>query len=769
MRLVYLALAWTAGIVVAAAFGDALLLWVWGAAALVTGVALTMTRRWTTIVCAAFCLGGLRFALHPTSADVARYIGVGGLTLEGIVSAAPTLDGDVLALRLRAETVTRIGTTIPTSGDVRVEAPLSADVQVGDRVRATGLLHDPGVFDTFSYRDFLARQGIVGRMRGAALEVVERGGVPLLVEWGRRLRQAITAALPEPAAGLLVGILSGDDSGIAPEVRDAFNATGTTHVIAISGYNMVVLSGAVGGLLRRLLPGRKRLAGLVGIGAIALYASLIAASALWDSAGVMRAAFMSALLLIGGLLRRRAYTPASLALALLVLSLENPTVLWDVSFQFSAFAVVGIALFAEPLARGFDQITSGLPRLLAGLLRDPLTVGVAASILITPLVALYFHRVSLVSLAVNLLIAPAQPAIILGGGAAALVALVFPLVGQFLLWLALIPLAWTLLMVRLWGALPFASAAAYPSPNLIALIFGIVIGASILRAVRYESFKRVTSWLSERALVSAAFAGAAGLLILLLALWQARPDGLLHVWLLAVGDGNAVLVQTPSGAHMLIDGGRAPARLLTALGDRLPFHKRHIDLWVLTQPDERHFAALPALLDRYRIGAALHSGQPNLAAAYQQVWGILAGVPAVAVTAGYSAQVSDGARLEVLHPLAQPSITDDLDDAALLLRLTYGDAAFLLGSDLSPEAQGALAANACCPATVLQLPGQGFAWMIDDHFVRAVGAQVIVIGGDREPDPDLLAALPVLPVHADVSGTIHLWTDGVTLWLQTER
>ena len=75
-------------------------------------------------------------------------------------------------------------------------------------------------------------------------------------------------------------------------------------------------------------------------------------------------------------------------------------------------------------------------------------------------------------------------------------------------------------------------------------------------------------------------------LILNISMITSRPDGNLHVWMLDMGHSNAVLVQTPNGAHMLVDGGRFPSRLLTALGDRLPYYDREIEILAVTHPDD---------------------------------------------------------------------------------------------------------------------------------------------------------------------------------------
>jgi len=127
--------------------------------------------------------------------------------------------------------------------------------------------------------------------------------------------------------------------------------------------------------------------------------------------------------------------------------------------------------------------------------------------------------------------------------------------------------------------------------------------------------------------------------------------------------------------------------------------------------------------------------------------------------------------LEILHPQRQPEISDPLNDQALVLRLHYGDASFLLPSDISREAQTELLSEGQWPlATVLQLPQHGAARSLGEAFLTAVQPQVAVLESDPanrngDPDGDILTMVENLPLfRTDQGGTIHAWTDGRELW-----
>ena len=783
MRLVYLTVAWLAGVVAAAALpGRPAAPWL--LLALLAAGLLILPRLRRTLGLALVCvlllgLGGLRMALVPAESALSSLNGLGGMTISGTVAASPTAREAGVALLLEADSVTRAGTTRPTSGRVLVEAPAGTVAATGDRISATGRLVRPGDGDRFSYADYLARSGVYSILTQANVQVTPADASLSPARWLAQTREqagrGIGAALPEPYAGLLTGIVLGDDSHIAPEVADDFAATGSAHILAISGFNMVIISQVVSAGLASLgLSARKT--ALLSIVFVGLYTAFVGAGP-----AIVRAALMSSLLVVAPLLRRRAYVPTSVTLVVLALSALDPFVLWDLGFQFSVAATLGLALFALPIGAAIDRVLARFVggRVLAlasALLGAPLAATLAAQITTTPFSLLSFGNLSLVLVPVNLLILPVQPAILLRGGLAVLVSALGTLLAQLLFWAALLPLAWTTAIVRAFAALPFAQVEAGISPTLAALHLLALSAAAVLSAVDPGWFGRLRRKFRRQTLVLASAGTSAVMILLAAALALARPDGYLHVYFLDVGHSNAVLIQTPGGAQMLVDGGRLPARLLTALGDRMPFSDDTLDLLISTQPDANEYEALAAVAERYAVPLLLTNGQPNASPGWNALLQALDDTTVQPVRAGEQVALSDGVALEVLSPASAPALGDGLDDGALVLRVRYGDVDLLLTSDLSRDAQAALATGGQpLTAAVLQAPQHGTARSLDAGFLAAVRPQVVVVQAAADnrrgdPDADVLALFGSTPVfRTDTAGTLHLWTDGMSLWVNGER
>lgn len=779
MRIIYLALGWTGGILLAAnSDHSAPFLWLLLAVMAIGGAAASWAhhgQRWLLLTLLALSLGGFRYALISAGDDLAYFIDGGGLTLTGVITDPPDRRDQRVLLRVEVETVTRGGRYYGVRGIALVEAPPTTTARYGDRITATGLLSLPGEFDTFSYGDFLARRGIFSVMRGAAVEVIERdSGSPLyaaMIDLRDRAGAIINRALPEPGAGLLNGIILGYEGGIAPVTREAFNATGAAHLIAISGFNMAVLASVSARLLSwTRLP--RPIVGAISIALLLIYALFVGANA-----AVMRAAVMSSLLIVGEVARQRSYVPASLAFVALVMSLINPYVLWDISFQLSFFATLGLALYNAPLTRLFQRISGwllppSLAQLSSGTLGALLVPTIAAQILTLPLTIAYFNRLSLVIVPVNLLVVPPQALLLIIGLLATVTGFILPLVSQILFWFTLVLLGWTVTVIQFFAALPFAEIELRVDPRLIILFYITLLGIAMTQAARPSWAIRIATGLRSRAILSGTLFAGLFTLTLLAAVYASRPDGRLHIWLLDMGHSNATLIQTPDGAHILVDGGNFPTRLLTALGERLPFHDQHIDLIIISQPDENEYGALTAVLDRYSVGQVLTSGQPNASDAYQTLMSRMAEEQHLIVGAGHSIDFSDGVIIDFLHPQRTPDLGDSLDDHALVLQVRYGDSSLLLTGDLSADGQRALLESGGWPvATLLQLPRHGTARGLNADFLAAVQPQIALLQSDRanrrgDPDPDVLALLGDIPLYrTDAGGAIHIATDGHELWI----
>lgn len=785
MRLVYVAIGWAIGIF----FGSVLptinpIWWVGMALGFVILAYANRTRytwRWILIGCVAFALGASRYASIPKTSDVAGYNQQGGIGISiiGEVVALPDVRDNRQLIRLNAIQVVRGDLVDETSGQVLVIAPPNADIRYGDMLKATGELITPQSYDTFSYADYLARAGVFSMMDKTSIQILSRGGgspfIHTLADIRARVSEMIIHALPQPASGLLIGILLGDERHLSPEIQDAFSSTGTSHIVAISGFNMVIVASVVQNLLTWLFPSRRWLVLWLALGVMGIYTALAGANP-----AVLRAALMTGVLLIGQTLRRNTFVPASLAFVVLLMSFITPTVFWDASFQLSFAAVLGLSLFVTPLQRAFNSgvrqiFPQSAAQSLSNWLTEPLIVTIAAQITTTPIILASFGRFSLVALPVNLLIIPVQSYLLILGVFSVGIGFLAPVIGQILFWLTYLFLSYTISMVRIFAQIPFADVEWRLDPRLALLFYIILIGVMMMSAIQPRFWRVFIQTIRSKFARSISFFGAVGVVMLMGGAVISRPDGMLHVWFLTMGHNNAILIQTAGGAHILVDGGSYPSQLLTALGDRLPFDDTTIEMLILTQPDDFDNRAALNMLDRYDVGVVLWHGQQSFSDVQINLDERLNNYDRQTVSAGYSATLSDGTIIEILHP-STGELSPDFDDNTMVIRLVYGDVSFLLTGDLSQEAQREMLINGVfVPSTVMQLPKHGGARTLSRDFLEMVAPSVVVVHADPanrlgDPNEDTLSLLGEIPLwRTDEQGVIHFWTDGERLWAQGDE
>jgi competence protein ComEC len=235
-----------------------------------------------------------------------------------------------------------------------------------------------------------------------------------------------------------------------------------------------------------------------------------------------------------------------------------------------------------------------------------------------------------------------------------------------------------------------------------------------------------------------------------------------------------VLIQTPNGAHILVDGGRNPSRLLTALGDRLPFYDREIEVLILTQPDDFDNGAIPSVLARYSTGIVLTNGQPNQSEIQAEIQSLLQERKVFAVQAGYNLVTQDGVTIEILNPQKTPQLSDNLADNTLVLRVSYGERSFLLTGDVSIGGQNAVLAHTYPLADVMQLPDHATVRSLSERFLQTVQPRLLVLQSEKgngrgDPSDATLETLKDYAlIRTDTQGTLHLYTDGRTLWFLPE-
>lgn len=320
--------------------------------------------------------------------------------------------------------------------------------EYGDDVIVRGVLEQPESEDDFRYDRHLSLKSVYSLIRDP---VIERAGenrgnriLRMIYRFKNAIRQRINLMLTEPHASLLAGLLLGSRGSMPQDLVRDFKATGLTHIIAISGYNITILITAMGTLLF-WLPLKWRFWPSVIL--IAVFTILTGASA-----SAVRAAIMGILGLLALQLNRIQTMRLTVLWSAFLMLAWNPKQLWyDAGFQLSFLALIGV-LEISPLLKPYLH---RVPKFLN--IQESLCLTLSAQLLAAPWILFLFGQLSLVAPISNLLGPPAVPYAMLFGTASLLIGWIWIPIGRMVAAIAWLPLQWITGVAHILGSLPFAS------------------------------------------------------------------------------------------------------------------------------------------------------------------------------------------------------------------------------------------------------------------------------------------------------------------------
>ena len=629
---------------------------------------------------------------------------------------------------LRAEGLPGAVRGLRILGDLPAAA--GAALRGGERLLVRGRLSPPAGRNAPGWwRAHLDRIGIGARLSVGEFRVVGRRGglVGARDQWRATVRQAAGAGLRGDERALVRGITIGAVDELSEESASALRAAGLWHLVAVSGQNVAIVGLAVMWLTRRLGSSRRAAIG-VAIAAICLYCLACSGGASVTRAGVMGVVAMVALARGSGSVGWH-----SLLVGLAALLCWNPSAIGDPGLQLSFAAVVGLM--------GLSPITCWYLRGWApGWLAELLGISIAAGLCTAPVLAWHFGQLSLVGLALNLLAVPLSAPILVLGLLGVAVSPVSTVLAEALAALAGLGAQLMIWVAGVGASLPGATATvsrAWVGPLVALAALPVVVAWCLARPprpVRRQSGRR-----------TAPIAAATILVTLVLTWprhrstpWPVAPT----IRVLEVGQGDAILIQDPSGAAALVDSGPAgdqPA----AVAALARFGVHHLDALVLTHGQADHAGGASAVLRAMGVEMLLVPPLPGpslsvdaaTAAARRGTTQVLRPLAGTSVALGAWS-------LSILSPVNAPRAGTDPNDGAVVMLAEANGRRALLTADAESNVLGRLALPRI---DVLKVSHHGSR---DDGLERLLGridpsVSVVSVGPNSygHPDPQTVEAL----------------------------
>ncbi|MBK9215353.1 MAG: ComEC/Rec2 family competence protein [Chloracidobacterium sp.] len=737
-----------------------------------------------------------------------------------------------------------------------------SNLKYGSRVRVACALareeqyQNPGVISRIELLDRMGVDASCSVKSPLLIEHLADESVFLPIAWvyeqRSRLIDEFRQSLSPKASGVMIASLLGNKHFLDKDTAELFREGGTFHILVISGLHITFIGGILLLVVRRLT--RKRWVQFV-VTSSALWAYTLAVGA---DIPVVRAAVMFTVLLLGYAIYRSGTLLNSLALSALLLLIWRPSDLFDASLQLTVVSVAAIVACAYPLIEHLRAIgewtpshttpfppnvspwlkrvcetlywnadawavnarrqiwTAGVPK--SPLLRrtgnviqkavryllEGLLVSLIVQLWMLPLTVVYFHRVPLVSVVLNLWVGffiavesfAAVAAALAAKGSEFLAASLF-LLADAMNWLML--------------ALPRAVSSfewmsfrlpAYSGPGIslyfLYLVPMLLMAVAVRRWRPFDLKRTVLLWNRGLTTVTISLGVLLAVIVVVHPFSASRPDGRLHMDFLDVGQGDAVLITFPTGETMLVDGGgqikykrsddqtvepfEADVRGIgEAVVSEFLWSKgiSRLDYIVATHADADHVQGLADVVKNFRVGRALFGrmpeGDPDLSGLYAALEG--RGVLAQVVARGDVLRIGE-VNIEVIHPLAtiEPD-APSTNNESVVLRIVFGERAFLLTGDIELAAeQDIVDSNRPIKADVVKIAHHGSRTSSIPPFVRAANAEVGIISVGRRsqfdhPHPEVVErwqGAGAIVLTTGTSGMISISTDGRDLTADLE-
>lgn len=587
----------------------------------------------------------------------------------------------------------------------------------------------PGAFDSPKW---LKSQGLVGFGRLDSFTVISHRFVPEKTFYAIRkwIKSYFAKYLPPAETGLLTGLLAGDRSSIPDSLQNGFRRAGVVHVLAISGFHIVLLSG----MLLLLLKGTKISANIARV--IAIVVMLLYAPVTGGSPAVYRAVFMFTVVQAGTLFQRKADSLNSLGVALLLLTVTDPSILWNVGFQLSAAATAGIIAYGKrspfKIEKGF-LAKNPVWKFFEDSVLNAVWITLVATAATAPFLVWSFRSLSPISIVGNVLVVP----LVSLGMQAGIFALLLPIPAVASVFCAAAGFLFRVsaYLVGKISSVVIASVTVGPFPAWVLILCGVCL-------LCFGSVRK--NFCARRIVILCCLIFGVSFFVSEI---REKLSPNWKVTVIDVGQGDCILVESPGGRAFLVDAGVNSGKRNVARDRIIPFLQESgiwkLDALIITHPDLDHFSGAAMLLGEFPVAGlwiqecARFIEKPE----WKQVLdaAMSKGVPVRDVRRGMI--FSETSRLfrgqnvswemRAVHP--DPFFCGETNSESITLRVEGLGGSILLTGDLTKEGEWEiLQTDIPLKTDILKLGHHGSKTSSSVEFLNAVKPQIAIASNGRK-------------------------------------
>jgi competence protein ComEC len=762
------------GIVLSSLFN--LPIWIWGILIGLLSVFLVFYSKnkfplklgnFSIIFCLVILLfGGLRFSLENrklTNQKVGFYNDQDWQThLSGTISSYVIQKENYQQFILTVDSLTHPQNklnNLSVSGKVLIRTSNKYKLGVGDIVLVVGPMYSPSSDEGSTYIKYLASRDVFSLMPYSEIEKID----PMTSFLSKRTLGSIRnqaernlyRLFPAQTASLLSGIVLGMDEGISESLQSKFQQTGMTHIIAISGFNISVIGLSIFAIFQGLFGTNwARVFSLLGIFSFVI---LVGAEP-----SVMRAAIMAVIVLFANQIGRKVDGVGVIFVTASLMAFWNPRILWDIGFQLSFVSTLGIIFYYPLLEKWFyqkniiDEAGDSINPKFKSIV-DIILITISAQITTIPILLYYFHQYSLLSIPANILILPVQPILLISSIGLVIVSFVyFP----FADWLS--PIIWifpkyTINMVE-WISKWKLSSFIVPKvgTRIIGLYYLIIF--SVKKWMKYLQENYNSNWVRLTIIP---------LMLAVIIIWErvnSLPDQIMDVFVMDVGNGLGVIIQTPDKRNILLNGGRSGSQILDSLSSELPYFNHDIDLMINSDTSYYYAGGMSSVISYFPPQSFVFLGESNSTTTYKNLVSVLFenNVPISEIRNKEMVELADNLLIQYVFN----------SEGFEYLLLTYENFRIMIVLQNHQEQR---AVNIPNNVNLLIMSDAGYENIIRPEVLDQLSPKLIILStqaGEIEniPDRDFLQSIDQYTmVRTDQAGWVRIQTDGKRMWVYSEK
>ncbi|WZL74613.1 DNA internalization-related competence protein ComEC/Rec2 [Clostridiaceae bacterium 35-E11] len=641
---------------------------------------------------------------------------------------------------------------------------------VGKRVGIDGVLQAPPQKRNpkmFNYEMYLKSKGIYGVLYGKnkGIQVIQEGDIAYIFRVANRIKNRVTQVvwriLPEKEGGVLLAILLGDKDVLDIDIYQTFKDIGVAHILAVSGLHVGIVYLFVNRLLGRC---SSKIKIPVLLAVLCFYVIITGCSH-----SILRAASMTGILIVAPMMNRRYDALSALCIVALVFLVINPISLMDVGFQLSFASVLSIIALYQPILTRLRRLPEFWGQVLA--------ISTAAQVGLIPVIAYHFNYIALSAFIVNI------PIVILVGYVVPL-GLVTIIIGFVHLHTATILGGIIFYLMKIMVSLS-NFVKSMPFANMS------VISPSWFLILCYYSFLSI--FIMDEEKIKSCRCNRNRLLMLIIALYMVGIGAIhfmpskMKITFVDVGQGDCILIQTPRGKNILIDGGgsdpKTNAKVDVGKEVLVPFllknRVRKIDMILISHYHTDHIGGLLHVLKNIKV-SSLMVGMDDEKNEILQNLKAQCFVKKIKIYKGEKDDIINVEKhlsMKILHPtkFAMNTDEDEVNNQSLVILLTYKGKKILFTGDIEGETEKKLIENyPQLKVDVLKVAHHGSVTSSTESFIATIDPKIAIIqvgknhfGHPHQKVLDRFVENNIILFRNDKNGAVTLKIDGKSMQVKT--